>query len=138
MTEPALSAYDFFAPARIAFGWGRRAEAGLFAAGLGQRAFLVSGSRTLGKDGLLDEIQHSLVEHNVQPVHLATISREPEVEDVDRTVDELLKQKPGGGDLLLAVGGGSAIDLAKATAALATNRQGNSVGDFLEGVGRGL
>ena len=39
---------------------------------------------------------------------------------------------------LLAIGGGSAIDLAKAVSALATNREGDSVKDYLEGVGEGL
>ncbi len=38
----------------------------------------------------------------------------------------------------LRLGGGSAIDLGKAVAAMATNRQGESVADYLEGVGRGL
>ena len=38
----------------------------------------------------------------------------------------------------MALGGGAAIDLGKATAALATNRHGESVRAFLEGVGRGL
>src|SRR5205823_2390217 len=44
----------------------------------------------------------------------------------------------GGGGFVLAIGGGSAIDLAKAAAAMATNGDGASVSDFLEGVGRGL
>ena len=44
----------------------------------------------------------------------------------------------GPGDLVLGLGGGSAIDLAKAAAALVTNRHGASVRDFLEGVGKGL
>ena len=39
---------------------------------------------------------------------------------------------------MIAVGGGSAIDLAKAAGALATNGEGPSVVDYLEGVGRGL
>jgi alcohol dehydrogenase class IV len=39
---------------------------------------------------------------------------------------------------LLALGGGSAIDLAKAASALVTNPHGESVRDFLEGVGRGM
>ena len=39
---------------------------------------------------------------------------------------------------MLAIGGGSAIDLGKALAALATNTEGQSVRDYLEGVGRGL
>jgi alcohol dehydrogenase class IV len=44
----------------------------------------------------------------------------------------------GAGDFLLAIGGGSALDLAKAAAALATNRGSPTVRDYLEGVGRGL
>ena len=42
-----LSSYDFFAPRQIVFGWGRRGEIGRLAKPLGQRAFLISGSRTL-------------------------------------------------------------------------------------------
>ena len=39
--------FDFVAPARTLFGWGRRAEVGPLAASLGRRAWLVTGSRTL-------------------------------------------------------------------------------------------
>src|SRR5262249_10881152 len=39
---------------------------------------------------------------------------------------------------LLAIGGGSAIDLSKAAAALVTQDSPNSVVDYLEGVGEGL
>lgn len=42
------------------------------------------------------------------------------------------------GDLVLAIGGGAALDLGKAVSALATNRHSDTVRDFLEGVGRGL
>jgi alcohol dehydrogenase class IV len=71
-------------------------------------------------------------------VPLATITHEPLVADVDAAVNRLWESAPNVGDLVIAVGGGSAIDLAKAAAALATNRHGHSVTDFLEGVGKGL
>jgi alcohol dehydrogenase class IV len=87
---------------------------------------------------VIDEIASSLRQAGIAVVTLAGISREPEVSDVDLAVDELLKNGPRSGDLVLAIGGGSAIDLAKAAAALATNRQGASVADYLEGVGKGL
>jgi alcohol dehydrogenase class IV len=57
---------------------------------------------------------------------------------VDAAVREVRSLGPRDGDLVIGVGGGSAIDLAKAVAALATNTHGESVVDFLEGVGRGL
>lgn len=130
--------YDFFSPQQITFGWGRREEAGQLAQGLGARAFLVCGSKSLEEQGTLGEILHRVKAAGVAIEELGTISREPEVSDVDEAVGELLSHKPGPGDFVLGIGGGSAMDLAKAVAALATNRQGESVQDFLEGVGKGL
>ena len=64
-------------------------------------------------------------------------SREPETTDVDETVAAIRPHlKPG--DCLVAVGGGSTIDLAKAVAGLVTQRESAPVKDYLEGVGRGL
>ncbi len=130
--------YDFFAPQRIVFGWGRRSEIGSIAKSLGSRAFVVSGSRTLEANGTLDELCRLLTTSGVAVERLATQTREPEVSDVDGVLNRLIDFTPRDGDCLIAIGGGSAIDLAKAVAALATNRQGESVKDFLEGVGRGL
>ncbi|MCX7422734.1 MAG: iron-containing alcohol dehydrogenase [Planctomycetia bacterium] len=133
-----LASYDFFAPNRIIFGWGRRIEIGAIARSLGTRAFLVSGSRTLDSNGTIDELCRSLESAGVIVERLATQTREPEVADVDTTVARLREIGVQDGDLVIAIGGGSAIDLAKAVAALATNPHGLSVRDFLEGVGRGL
>ena len=133
-----LTPYDFFAPHRIVFGWGRRGEIGSLARSLGSRAFVVSGSRTLEANGTIDELCCSMQAAGANVERLTTQTREPEVLDVDATVERLLSFGVREGDCLVAIGGGSAIDLAKAVSALATNRQGESVKDFLEGVGRGL
>jgi alcohol dehydrogenase class IV len=130
--------YEFLAPPRIVFGWGRRREIGALAHTLGKRAFVVLGSRTLQKNGVWDELASHLHHAGVESIVVATISREPKVPDVDRLAQELHARHAGAGDFLLAVGGGAAIDVAKAAAALVTNRQGQSVRDFLEGVGKGL
>jgi alcohol dehydrogenase class IV len=130
--------YDFLAPQQIVFGWGRRAEIGPLAKSLGSRAFVVSGSRTLEANGSIDELCRSMQSAGVSTERLATQTREPEVNDVDAAVERLLSLGVHDGDCVIAIGGGSAIDLAKAVAALATNRQGKSVKDFLEGVGCGL
>ena len=131
-------AYEFLSPGRIVFGWGRRREVGALARGIGRRVFLVTGSRTLDACGAVDEISRSLSDAGLAVERLASITREPLVEDVDRAAEQLIEAQFGPQDLLLAIGGGSAIDLAKAAAAMATNRHGASVADFLEGVGRGL
>ena len=130
--------YEFLAPPRIVFGWGRRRELAALARTLGQRAFVVLGSRTLQANGAWDELAGQLHHAGIDVVLSATITREPEVPDVDQLVATLQQHGAGSGDFLLAIGGGAAIDLAKASAALATNRHGSSVRDFLEGVGKGL
>ncbi len=130
--------YDFFAPQQIVFGWGRRRDLGTLARRWGRRALIVEGSRTLAASGAMAEIAALLRSAGIESVTLAAISHEPQVADVDASVRRLRELGAGPGDLLLAVGGGSAIDLAKAASALATNRESDTVKDYLEGVGRGL
>lgn len=130
--------YSFFMPERIRFGWGARSNAGLIARTLGERAFLVCGSKTLADNGTVDELERTLAGARVSLVRLGSIHREPEVRDVDDLTAKLRELSSGTGDLIIALGGGSAIDLAKAVAAMATNREGSSVADYLEGVGKGL
>lgn len=130
--------FDFFSPQRIVFGWGRRAEVGAIAKLLGRRALIVVGSRTLNGNGTIDEIERRLQAEQIETLRLAAIDREPLVTDVDRATGRLKSEGLRDGDFLLAIGGGSAIDLAKAIAAMAPQRESASVQDYLEGVGRGL
>ena len=130
--------YSFLSPQRIVFGWGRRRDVGPLAAALGRRAIVVCGSRTLVERGVLDELTASLAATGVEATLLATIRHEPEVADVDAAVAALAELPPRDADFVLGIGGGSAIDLAKAVAALATNADGRSAVEFLEGVGSGL
>jgi alcohol dehydrogenase class IV len=129
--------YDFLAPPKIVFGWGRRGEIRTLARPLGNRAFIVSGSRRLTANGVIGELSDALKADGVQPIPLAEIHHEPTVVDVDRAAAAVRIERAGDGDFVLAIGGGSAIDLGRAVAAMATNGNG-SVRDFLEGVGRGL
>ena len=119
MTATSVTHYDFSCP-RIVFGWGRWGEIGPVAASLGRRAYVVAGSRTLQAAGFIEELQKNLAEHGVHAELLATISREPEAPDVDAAAERLRLAGAGDGDLVIGVGGGSAIDLAKAVAAMAT------------------
>ena len=128
--------YDLILPRRVLFGWGRRAELGQLAANVGRRALLVTGSRTLERSGVIAELRENLAAAGVESVDVAQISREPEVADVDAAVAKARSLRPAIGDLVVGIGGGSALDLAKAVAGLATN-DGDSVVDFLEGVGTG-
>lgn len=130
-------AYEFLAPAKIVFGWGRRREAGVLAATLGQRAFVIQGSRTLADNGTMAEILEHLKAAGVEAIEAGASRREPTVEDVDRATAAIREHGPKAGDLVLAIGGGSALDLGKAAAAMATQPGELSVREYLEGVGSG-
>jgi len=138
MSRDSTISYDFVAPRQIVFGWGRRREVGALARTLGTRAFVICGSRTLRDQGTLEEITDAVRAEGVEPLPMETISREPEVDDVDRVASQFRGLGISPGDFILAVGGGAAIDLAKAVAAMATNDRSPTVKDYLEGVGRDL
>jgi alcohol dehydrogenase class IV len=133
-----LIQYDFLSPQRIVFGWGRRREVGTLARTLGQRVFVVPGSRTLETNGTIGELVEHLKASGLQVEPVGGISREPDTTDVDRAVAQLREFHAGSGDLVLAIGGGSALDLGKAAAALSVQEGTAGVHDYLEGVGRGL
>jgi alcohol dehydrogenase class IV len=130
--------YDFLIPQRIVFGWGRRREVGKYAKTLGRRAFLVLGLPRKTAAALIDEIADSLRDEAIEVHIAATLLHEPEVADVDQLAAELRNRNAAPGDFLLAIGGGAAIDLAKAAAAMAVNRESATVKDYLENVGRDL
>jgi alcohol dehydrogenase class IV len=131
-------AYDWITPRAIHFGWGRRASLPQLAERLGPRVFVVLGSRTFEASEAWRAMLSALEGTGVEVRQSFTISHEPLAADVDTCVAQLRSAKISFGDWLLAIGGGSAIDLAKAAGALATQRSQAPTSDYLEGVGRGL
>ena len=138
MSNDSQLRYDFLAPGQIVFGWGRRREVGTLGRTLGSRAFLICGLPSSLAEGAIYEISDVLMTEGIKAVGAETITHEPEVGDVDRVAEFLRENKAASGDFMLAIGGGAAIDLAKAAGAMATNRESATVKDYLEGVGRGL
>ena len=130
--------YDILTPRKIVFGWGRSAEIGELALSLGRRGIVVGGSKTLKGHPVLNEMMPSIRRAELEMVDLMDVNREPEVIDIDEYAAAIVRDGVKEGDFLIAIGGGAAIDTAKAIAAMVTNRHGDSVKDFLEGVGRGL
>jgi alcohol dehydrogenase class IV len=138
-----LGAYDFVAPAITLFGAGRFAEVGTVAARFGRTAWLVTGSRGIAPCGGRDGVEAVLRGAGLDVAWIATARGEPTVADVAAAVVDL-PAAGGRHPVIVAVGGGATIDLAKAVAALATNADPRAadieqeVVDHLEGVGRGL
>lgn len=137
-SSSSVPGFEWSLPTQVVFGWGRSHELARWIQPLGRRAFLVSGSGTLETNGTIPRLIQQLESAGIEVIRLAAIDHEPLVTDVDSATGRLLRQSPSSGDVVLAIGGGSAIDLGKAVAAMATNRQSDTVGDYLENVGRGL
>lgn len=135
--------YDLALPPLVRFGVGRAAEVGEVVGLLGRSAWLIGGRRSLLESALRPGIEASLEAAGIEHRFVATSEGEPTVEQVAMALAGL----PAGDRssvVIVAVGGGSAIDLAKAVAALATNVDPASatghelagvVTDHLEGVG---
>jgi alcohol dehydrogenase class IV len=142
-----VAAYDFAVPPLIRFGAGRVAEIGAVARLWGRRVWIVGGGRSLQGSGALPLIEESLSTAGLSAEQIATSSGEPTVDQVAAALAGLPRGDRADA-VIVAVGGGSTIDLAKAVAALATNgaaatgsdrgRLDALVVDHLEGVGRGL
>ena len=132
-----MLSYELTLPQKIVFGVGKRREVGSLARSLGLRAVLVTGSATLEKLGTVRQLAADLEQAGVSILTTQPISREPETQDVDGLV-ERLQGTILPGDFVIGFGGGSAIDLAKAVAALLPQTEHAPVKDYLEGVGRGL
>lgn len=131
-------AFDFVTVPKIVFGWGRRRELGALARPLGARAFVVPGSRTLASAGEIGSLCENLRASGIEASLLSAVAREPTIEDIDAAVASLRAYGARSGDFVVGIGGGAALDSAKALAALAPQPGNASVRDYLEGIGRGL
>jgi alcohol dehydrogenase class IV len=132
-----MTAFDFVAPSRIVFGWGRIAEIGAVNSSIGRRAFLIWGSRTLSGSEVGRKIIADLESAGVSAVAFQLPPGEPEVGTIDHLAEQVRAEKPSRDDVMIGIGGGSGMDAAKAVAGLALDPEKASIKDFLEGVGTG-
>ncbi len=95
----------------------------------GRRVLVVTGARSFTATGAWDRLQRIFSEREIEWT-LCTIAGEPSPAMVDEAVATYRDQAI---DVVLGVGGGSALDAAKAIAGLL--RVKHSVMDYLEGVG---
>jgi alcohol dehydrogenase class IV len=115
-------------PGDIRFGTGRVSELPAGLADLGaSRVLIVTGRTTTRADGIRSALQQA----GISSVVLG-VATEPSIERVRAAVDVILETRC---DAVLGFGGGSALDVAKAVAVLATS--GTDPMDHLEVIGAG-
>jgi alcohol dehydrogenase class IV len=126
---------DLLAPGTIVFGSHKLHELGELVCPVARRrkALVITGKQSARKSGLQDRIEGLLNRYAVEMLVYQGSGREPTVDMVDEATVLARRNEPA---MVIGAGGGSAIDCAKAVAALASND--GSVEDYLEGVGRGF
>ena len=118
--------FEFHSPTRIVFGHGALQGIGQLVRSFGRHAFVVTGRNPARGEPLRER----LTESDIATTFLR-LGGEPTLDDITRGLDQA---RAADCDLVIGIGGGSAIDAAKAVAALLTNE--GELSDFLEVVGR--
>jgi alcohol dehydrogenase len=127
-----FSAFSISRLPRISFGSGRINEVPLLAASYGRTVLLVTGKQSFCATSRWQSFTQLLEAKGMQWMHFI-VSSEPSPILVDQAVRQFCGE---GIDVVIAIGGGSVLDAAKAIAGLLPH--GNSVMDHLEGVGKNV
>ncbi len=105
--------FNYYNPARIVFGAGTIQEVGALTSAYGKRVLLHYGGGSIKKNGVYDQVMQSLQKAGLEVVELAGVVPNPRLSLVREGIAICKREKI---DFILAVGGGSAIDSAKAIA----------------------
>jgi len=109
-----MANFVFNVPTRVVFGRGTEAETGALVRAQGcKKALIHYGGGSVQRSGLLDRVKASLDGANIAHVELGGVVPNPRLSLVYEGIDLARRE---GADIILAVGGGSVIDSAKAIA----------------------
>lgn len=107
---PIIGITRFYLPTRIIFGPGSLTRLGVEAAKIGRRAILVTGTSSMRQAGVLDRVINDLKANGVKVTVFNKIEPNPRVSAVDKG-GKIARQEKA--DLIIGLGGGSAMDAAK-------------------------
>jgi len=127
-----ISQFIFIRTPKIYFGAGKFASLSEIISGIGKTVLIVTGAHSFKSSSRWDVLVKAFKNNSVKYFHFS-VKGEPSPGLVDEAVSEFRNK---GIDVVLAIGGGSAIDTGKAISAMFL--QNNSVIDYLEGIGKGL
>ncbi len=124
-----MNEFTFAMPAKLRFGAGVHRELGKILSDEFKlkRVFILTG-RHVAVSGIIEKLKASLEDAGIEFEVFAESVPEPTVEDIDR-IAQILRQS--GAEAVIAVGGGSPIDIAKASCMMMTHE--GSCRDYLFG-----
>lgn len=106
--------FEYYAPTRVFFGRGEEKNVGRYIRGYGaKQVMIVYGGHSAKRSGLLDRVKDALGDEGLSFSEIGGVVPNPHLDKVYEGID---LGKREGTDFLLALGGGSAIDTAKAIA----------------------
>lgn len=106
--------FEYYAPTKVYFGKGEEKNVGTYIREYGaSRVMLVYGGHSAKKSGLLDLVREALQAEYISVSEISGVVPNPHL---DKVYEGIELGKRNGVDFLLAIGGGSAIDTAKAIA----------------------
>jgi len=109
-----MNNFEFYNPVHIVFGAGEINRAGALASQLGKQALLVSYQDQPVFDGLIETISSSLRDAGVGCTAFRGVNPNPKISEIEAGV---AVARASGADLVIGLGGGSAMDAAKLIAA---------------------
>ena len=115
--------FNYNLPVNIIFGCGKIKELGKETAKYGKKAIIVTGRRSSKESGLLEKSVNLLAEEGVNGVIFNQVAKNPLVSTVHEGAEIARKENC---DVVVALGGGSIMDAAKAIALMAVN-EGSAV-----------
>ena len=114
---PAID-FSYFLPVNIVFGSGKVKKAGELTKPYGKKALIVTGRSSAKKSGLYDKVANSLSKAGIDHVLFDKVAQNPLTTTAMEGADFA---KANGCDVVVAIGGGSIMDCAKAIAFLSIN-----------------
>lgn len=105
-----IPSFSYHIPTAIEFGWGSLAKLTSIVKGVGGTRVLVVGDPGVLKAGLVERVVSTLAAAGIPTVTFTEVESDPDVRSVDIGV-QLAKSKEC--DVVVGIGGGSALDVAK-------------------------
>jgi alcohol dehydrogenase YqhD (iron-dependent ADH family) len=127
-----MNSFTIYTPTRLFFGADQLPAFATATARLGRHAFVVTGGGTVERLGFLGEVTAALTAAGLRWTVFRGVEPNPEAATINNAAAQL---RTAGADFVVAVGGGSVIDAAKAIAAL-VHAQEKDIWPFVLGEAR--
>lgn len=120
--------FDYFLPINLVFGQGKIEQVGKIAASHGTTAMIVTGGNSVKRTGTYDKVRALLEREGMQTVLFDQVTPNPLTTTVEEGAKLAVAQHA---DVVIGLGGGSAMDAAKGIAFMACNE--GSVSEYIYG-----